>query len=178
MSVCEENQKVKYTVGSFIGKALTWWNSQVQTRGREAVVGMTWDDFKTLTRDEFYPNNEIQKLETKFWCHVMVRVGHTAYTNRLHELARLVPHLVTPENKRIERKEYTGTAPKCPNCSFYHIPEMSCRKCTNYNRLGNFDTDYRARPRVVTPVNTRNLTAARGACFECGGTDHYKAACP
>ncbi|GKC62696.1 hypothetical protein Tco_1095294 [Tanacetum coccineum] len=27
MSRCGENQKVKYTAGSFIGKALTWWNS-------------------------------------------------------------------------------------------------------------------------------------------------------
>ncbi|GJU71656.1 hypothetical protein Tco_1263061 [Tanacetum coccineum] len=41
MSGCEENQKVKYTAGSFIGNALTWWNSQVQTRDREAAVGMT-----------------------------------------------------------------------------------------------------------------------------------------
>nr|GEW66283.1 putative reverse transcriptase domain-containing protein [Tanacetum cinerariifolium] len=32
-----------------------------------------------------------------------------------------------------------------------------------------------AGPRMVTPVNTRNTTAARKACFECGGTDHYKA---
>ncbi|GJZ12908.1 hypothetical protein Tco_0548138 [Tanacetum coccineum] len=50
MSRCEENQKVKYNAGSFISKALTWWNSQVRTRGREAAVGMTWEDFKTLTR--------------------------------------------------------------------------------------------------------------------------------
>ncbi|GJV17504.1 hypothetical protein Tco_1362827 [Tanacetum coccineum] len=41
MSRCEENQKVKYIVDSFIGKALTWWNSQVQTRGQEAAVGIT-----------------------------------------------------------------------------------------------------------------------------------------
>ncbi|GKB74268.1 hypothetical protein Tco_0935680 [Tanacetum coccineum] len=41
MSACGENQKVKYTSSSFINKALTWWNSQVQTRGREAAVGMT-----------------------------------------------------------------------------------------------------------------------------------------
>ncbi|GJX58253.1 hypothetical protein Tco_0289643 [Tanacetum coccineum] len=27
MSGCGDNQKVKYTVGSFVGKALTWWNS-------------------------------------------------------------------------------------------------------------------------------------------------------
>ncbi|GJY74843.1 reverse transcriptase domain-containing protein [Tanacetum coccineum] len=53
--------------------------------------------------EELCLNNEMQKLETEFWCHAMVGAGHAAYTNRFHELARLVPHLVTFENKRIER---------------------------------------------------------------------------
>ncbi|GKE25004.1 hypothetical protein Tco_1436516 [Tanacetum coccineum] len=231
----------------------------VQTRGREAVVGMTWEEFKTLTREEFCPNNEMQKLETEFWCHAMVGVGHVAYTERFHELSRLVLHLVTPENKRIEsyiyslalqiramvaateittiqsvvlkagmltdeairnealkkvtkkrvnsgepsrdgnvrddnkrsktgrafatitnpvRKEYTGVTLKCPNCNYHHQPEVPCRLCTNCNRFRHIAKDCRIGPRVVNPLNARNLTAARGACFECGGTDHYKAACP
>ncbi|GKE40122.1 reverse transcriptase domain-containing protein, partial [Tanacetum coccineum] len=87
MSKCGANQKVKYNAGSFIGKALTWWNTQVQTRGREAAVGMTWEDFKDLLRKEFCPNNEMQKLETEFWCHVMVECGNAAYIDRFHELA-------------------------------------------------------------------------------------------
>ncbi|GJX18439.1 putative reverse transcriptase domain-containing protein [Tanacetum coccineum] len=58
---------------------------------------MSWEDFKTLTREEFYPSNEMQKLETELWNHAMVGVGHAAYTDSFHELARLVPHLVTPE---------------------------------------------------------------------------------
>nr|GFB21391.1 hypothetical protein [Tanacetum cinerariifolium] len=33
----------------------------------------------------------------------MVEAGHAAYTNRFHELARLVSHLVTPESRKIER---------------------------------------------------------------------------
>ncbi|GKC83072.1 reverse transcriptase domain-containing protein [Tanacetum coccineum] len=103
MSGCGDNQKVKYTGGSFIGKALTWWNSQIYTRIREAAVEMSWEDFKTLTREEFCPVNEMQKLETEFWNHAMVGAGHAAYIDWFHELARLVPHLVTPENKRIER---------------------------------------------------------------------------
>ncbi|GJV46228.1 putative reverse transcriptase domain-containing protein [Tanacetum coccineum] len=89
-SGCRDSQKVKYTVGSFVGKALTWWNSQIHTRGLEAVEGMA---------------------------------GHAAYTDRFHELDRVVP-------------------------------------------------------RNVNPVNARNPTAARGACYEWGGTDHFKAACP
>ncbi|GKE77077.1 reverse transcriptase domain-containing protein, partial [Tanacetum coccineum] len=72
---------------------------------------MSWEDFKNLTREEFCLVNEMQKLETEFWNHAMVEASHAAYTDRFHELARLVPHLVTPENKRIERYIY-GLAPQ------------------------------------------------------------------
>ncbi|GJX23248.1 putative reverse transcriptase domain-containing protein [Tanacetum coccineum] len=41
----------------------------------------------------------------------MVGAGHAAYTYRFHELARLVPHLVTPESKMIEMYVY-GLAPQ------------------------------------------------------------------
>ncbi|GKB97395.1 putative reverse transcriptase domain-containing protein [Tanacetum coccineum] len=47
----------------------------------------------------------MQKLETEFWRHAIVGACHAAYTDIFHELARLVPHLVTLENKRIERNE-------------------------------------------------------------------------
>ncbi|GJR11533.1 putative reverse transcriptase domain-containing protein [Tanacetum coccineum] len=46
MSRCRDDQKVKYTAGSFVGKALMWWNSQIHIRIHEVVVSMTWDDFK------------------------------------------------------------------------------------------------------------------------------------
>ncbi|GJY87211.1 hypothetical protein Tco_0501839 [Tanacetum coccineum] len=90
MSGCRDNQKVKYTAGSFVGKALTWWNSQIHTRSHKVAVSMAWDDFKN---------------------HAMVEAGHAAYIDRFHELARLVPYLVTSENRRIKRYVY-GLAPQ------------------------------------------------------------------
>ncbi|GJZ31462.1 reverse transcriptase domain-containing protein [Tanacetum coccineum] len=62
--------------------------------------------YTVLMREEFYPSNEMRKLETELWNHVMVGAGHAAYTDRFHELARLVPHLVTLENRRFERYVY------------------------------------------------------------------------
>ncbi|GKA52241.1 putative reverse transcriptase domain-containing protein [Tanacetum coccineum] len=61
--------------------------------------------------EEFCPSHEMQKLETELWNHVMVGAGHAAYTDQFHELARLVPHFVTPESRKIERYVY-GLAPQ------------------------------------------------------------------
>ncbi|GJV93576.1 hypothetical protein Tco_1541389 [Tanacetum coccineum] len=163
MSGCGDNQKVKYTAGSFF-------------------------DFKTLMREEFCPINEMQKLETKFWNHAMVGAGHAAYTDRFHELARLVPHLVTPENKRIESS--IGSLKKNPKKrgnSGEPSRDRNVKDDNKRNRTVNaFSTtanpvkrEYTgAAPKMVNPVNARNPTTAHGACFECGGTDHFKAACP
>ncbi|GKA16010.1 reverse transcriptase domain-containing protein [Tanacetum coccineum] len=119
--------------------------------------------------------------------------SHAAYTDRFHELARLVPHLVTLENKMIERngslKKNTkkggngGKLSRKENVrdenkrsrtgrAFATTTNPFRKECT-----GNFARDYRAGPRMVTAVSVRNPTTARGACFECGGIDYYKAAC-
>ncbi|GJT14380.1 putative reverse transcriptase domain-containing protein [Tanacetum coccineum] len=78
MSGCGDKQKVKYTAGSFVGKALTGWNSQIRTLGREVAVGMSWDNFKVLMKEDFCPSNEMQKLETELWNHTIVGAGHVA----------------------------------------------------------------------------------------------------
>ncbi|GKD07459.1 putative reverse transcriptase domain-containing protein, partial [Tanacetum coccineum] len=77
ISGCGDNQKVKYYAGSLIGRALTWWNSEVRTKGHEAAVGMIWEDFKAL------------------------RKKSTAQATK-----HRVPHLATLETKRIERHIY------------------------------------------------------------------------
>ncbi|GJZ53084.1 reverse transcriptase domain-containing protein [Tanacetum coccineum] len=97
-SGCTANQRVRYAASCFVNKALTWWNTQVQARGREAAIGMSWNDFKALLAEEFCPSNKMEKLENEFWSHTMVGANHVAYTDRFHELAKLVPHLVTPES--------------------------------------------------------------------------------
>ncbi|GKB67230.1 hypothetical protein Tco_0928642, partial [Tanacetum coccineum] len=82
-----------------------WMRRSSQFRIRVGV-GMSGEGFKTFTREEFYPSNDMQKLEIELWNHAMGEAGHAAYTDRFHELARLFPHLVTPKNKRIERYIY------------------------------------------------------------------------
>ncbi|GJS44031.1 putative reverse transcriptase domain-containing protein [Tanacetum coccineum] len=184
MSGCGNDQKVKYTTSLFVGKDLTWWNSQIHTRSQEVVVGMAWEDFKTLIREELCPSNEMQKLETELWNHVMVGAGHAAYVDRFHELARLVPHLIagtlTDEairnrsiKKNLEKRRNGGEPSKDRNerdDNKRTRTENAFAITTNpsYARE-QLGTAPKVVPRNVNPVNARNPAVARGACFECKG---------
>ncbi|GJU81653.1 reverse transcriptase domain-containing protein [Tanacetum coccineum] len=146
-----------------MGKALTWWNSQICTLRREVAVSMSWNDFKFMMIEEFCPSHEMQKLETELWNHDMVGAGHAAYTDRFHELARLVPHLVTPESRKIERYVY-GLAPQIHGMVAAMKPKTMQK------------ADCKGVPRNVNPVNARNPTVR--ACNACGSTNHVRSACP
>nr|GEV22312.1 putative reverse transcriptase domain-containing protein [Tanacetum cinerariifolium] len=182
MSGCSIDQKVKYTIGSFVGKALTWWNSQIHTLSRKVAN------------------------------HVMVVVGHGAYTDRFYELVRLVPHLVTPESKEIERYVYglalrirrmvVATEPKTiqkdvqisstlideavRNRSIKKVEKRgNVGKHSNdkndmddnmRTRTGHSEKDCRGVPRNANLVNARNPPVR--ACYECGSIDHVRSACP
>nr|GEX22124.1 reverse transcriptase domain-containing protein [Tanacetum cinerariifolium] len=41
-----DGDKVEYATCLLQGRALTWWNTQVQTHGRDAANGLTWETFK------------------------------------------------------------------------------------------------------------------------------------
>ncbi|GJY90583.1 putative reverse transcriptase domain-containing protein [Tanacetum coccineum] len=166
MSSCSINQKVKYTAGSFV--------------------------------EEFCPSHEMQKLETELWNHAMVGADQAAYTDRFHELARLVPHLATPESmkteryisgaltdeavrnesiKKVEKRENVVEPSKDKNGRDDNKRTRTGNAfATTANHVGRENTG--AWPKNVNPVNVRNPTPARGACYECGSTDHLKPAYP
>ncbi|GKB09307.1 hypothetical protein Tco_0837619 [Tanacetum coccineum] len=55
-SGCAENQKVRYAASSLVNKALTWWNTQVQARGREAAMARVHGTIcKGIDVEEFLP---------------------------------------------------------------------------------------------------------------------------
>ncbi|GKE21293.1 putative reverse transcriptase domain-containing protein [Tanacetum coccineum] len=113
----------------------------------------------------------------------MVGANHAGYNDRFNELAKLVPHLVTPESECIGRVEETskqggswkdnkkakvgkgfvvtapprnenvGVYPKCAKCSAYHPKSGPCRLCLNCQKPGHFSRDCQASVKKVAPVS-------------------------
>ncbi|KAF5796462.1 putative transcription factor interactor and regulator CCHC(Zn) family [Helianthus annuus] len=111
MSKCAPDQQVTYISGLFLDGALSWWNLQVQTLGEAAAYAMTWNELKELMRRKYCSRAEIQKLETEFWHLKMEGPKIAEYVQRFHDLSHVVPYMVTPEFKRIERFIW-GLAPQ------------------------------------------------------------------
>ncbi|GKA71513.1 putative reverse transcriptase domain-containing protein [Tanacetum coccineum] len=123
--------------------------------------------------EEFCPSHEMQKLESELWNHVMVGAGHAAYTDRFHELARMV---AATEPKTIQKAMQIFGA-----LTDEAIRNGSIKKVEKRGNIGEPSKDknakdYRGVPRNVNHVNARNPSVK--ACYKCGSTDHVRSACP
>nr|GEU47226.1 reverse transcriptase domain-containing protein [Tanacetum cinerariifolium] len=179
MSGCSIDQKVKYTAGSFVGKALTWWNSQIRTLNREVAVSMSWNDFKFIMIQEFCPSHEMQKLESELWNHAMAGDGHAMYNDRtvaatepktIHKAVQISGALTdgVVRNRSIKKVEKRGNVEEPSK-------DKSGRDDNKRTRTGNVfattvNPDFRGVPGNVNPVNARKPPVK--ACYECGSTDH------
>ncbi|GJU39117.1 putative reverse transcriptase domain-containing protein [Tanacetum coccineum] len=56
---CPAKSQVEFASSMLQGRALTWWNTLVQTRGRAAAIAQPWEDFKKLLMEEYCPDDEI-----------------------------------------------------------------------------------------------------------------------
>ncbi|KAI3802065.1 hypothetical protein L1987_30189 [Smallanthus sonchifolius] len=108
-SDCPDNLRVRYATSVFQKRALTWWNGEKRNRGIEVAMALPWDEIKWLMTEEFCPRNEMKKLEAEFWDLAQDSGESLAYTTRFHELSLLVPHMVTPLARGIEK--YIGGLP-------------------------------------------------------------------
>ncbi|GKC09023.1 putative reverse transcriptase domain-containing protein, partial [Tanacetum coccineum] len=100
---CAEDDKVKFAMCTFEGRALTWWNGNVQTLGLANANQIPWSNVKAMMTTEYCPATEIQRMEQELWTLTLKGDNIEAYNNRFHELVLMCPELVSTEKKKIEK---------------------------------------------------------------------------
>nr|GEX18462.1 hypothetical protein [Tanacetum cinerariifolium] len=120
---CADADKVKYAACLLQGRALTLWNTQ----------------------------DEVQKLESKFWNHQMLGTKVDKYTARFHELAKMLPHMV---RKNKEGNGNNGRRPPFYECeSLYHLWNIYRKLNRAPNNDNNNSGNLRASARDRVHVN-------------------------
>ncbi|GJR27282.1 reverse transcriptase domain-containing protein [Tanacetum coccineum] len=109
ISNCTMECQVKYATCTFLGGALTFWNSHVMIVCHDAAYGMPWKTLMKMMTKNYYPRSDIKKLETELWNLVVKGTDVESYTQCFQELILLCSRMVLDESDKVEK--YTGGFP-------------------------------------------------------------------
>ncbi|GJW42496.1 putative reverse transcriptase domain-containing protein [Tanacetum coccineum] len=100
-----ENQ-VKFATYTFLGNALTWWNSHMKTVTQDVAYAMDWKALKKMMTVKYCPKGEIKKLEIELWNLKVKGTDVASYTLRFQELPLMCGRMFHEESEEIEK--YVG----------------------------------------------------------------------
>nr|GEV52716.1 putative reverse transcriptase domain-containing protein [Tanacetum cinerariifolium] len=159
ISECAEGKKVKFSTATLHGRALTWWNSQVATLGREVANGRPWTEVKQMITDEFCPTEE-KKVELYIKGFPEIIKGETTSSRpaMLNEAVRMAHALmeqkIQAKNKRIAK----GLKRKWENKNQGNNNSNNSHNGGNYRNNNHHNQNNNRRKN-----NTRALTMAKNA---------------
>ncbi|GJS64141.1 reverse transcriptase domain-containing protein [Tanacetum coccineum] len=109
ISNCAVENQVKFATCTFLGNALTWWNSHMKTVTQDVAYAMDWKALKKMMTVKYCPRGEIKKLEIKLWNLKVKGTDVASYTLRFQELALMCGRMFHKESEEVEK--YVGGLP-------------------------------------------------------------------
>nr|GEY16114.1 reverse transcriptase domain-containing protein [Tanacetum cinerariifolium] len=184
ISECAKVRKVKFASATLHGRALTWWNSQVATLGREVANARSWAEVKQIMTDEFYPTEEVKRLEDKLR-HLKLRdMNIAAYTERCENCGKIGHKAKDCRSKKASPGAAVQPNIVCYSCGERGHKSSECPKKAD-QRGGNVqgqayvirDAEHNQGPNVVTELGTFDVIVGmdwlveRDALIVCGRKD-------
>nr|GEV63457.1 retrotransposon protein, putative, Ty3-gypsy subclass [Tanacetum cinerariifolium] len=128
---------------------------------------------EALLTTEFYPSNEIEKLEGEFWNHSMVGAYHAGCSDRFYELEKLVPHLSAVVLwLRLVRKRKKGMR---------RVSQKVLERTKKAKGGRGFVAAVPPEEKMEIfqkPIRAVRPRDGQRACYECGSLDHLHPNCP
>ncbi|GJZ82523.1 putative reverse transcriptase domain-containing protein [Tanacetum coccineum] len=109
ISNCAVENQVKFATCTFLGNALTWWNSHMKTVTQDVAYAMDWKALKKMMTVKYCPRGEIKKLEIELWNLKVKGTDVASYTLRFQELALMCGRMFHEESDEV--KKYVGGLP-------------------------------------------------------------------
>ncbi|GJV70098.1 putative reverse transcriptase domain-containing protein [Tanacetum coccineum] len=109
ISNCAVENQVKFATCTFLGNALTWWNSHMKAVTQDVAYAMDWKTLKKMMTDKYCPRGEIKKLEIELWNLKVKGTDVASYTLRFQELALMCGRMFHKESEEVEK--YVGGLP-------------------------------------------------------------------
>ncbi|GKE22370.1 reverse transcriptase domain-containing protein, partial [Tanacetum coccineum] len=101
--------QIKFATCTFLGNALTWWNSYMKTVTQDVAYAMDWKALKKMMSVKYCPMGEIKKLEIELWNLKVKGTDVASYTLRFQELALMCGRMFHEESNEVEK--YVGGLP-------------------------------------------------------------------
>ncbi|GJV79641.1 putative reverse transcriptase domain-containing protein [Tanacetum coccineum] len=109
ISNCAAENQVKFATCTFLGNALTWWNSHMKIVTQDVAYAMDWKALKKMMTVKYCPRGEIKKLEIELWNLKVKGTDVASYTLRFQELALMCGRMFHEESEEVEK--YVGVLP-------------------------------------------------------------------
>ncbi|GJR64782.1 putative reverse transcriptase domain-containing protein [Tanacetum coccineum] len=190
ISNCAPKNQVKFVTCTFIGNALTWWNSHKKAVTQDVAYAIDWKALKKLMTVKYCPRGKIKKLEIKLWNLKVKGTDIPSYTLYFQELALMCGCMFPKESDEV--KKYVSGLPDMirGNVMSYRPRTMEegdqqQNKRQNTGRAYTAGTGHLAHDcRSSGPNNNNNnrgnsrATQNAVTCYECGVQGHIKRDCP
>ncbi|GJZ28394.1 putative reverse transcriptase domain-containing protein [Tanacetum coccineum] len=208
ISNCAVENQVKFSTCTFLGNALTWWNSHMKNVTQDVAYAMDWKTLKKVMTVKYCPMGEIKKLEIKVWNLKVKGTDVASYTLRFQELALMYGWMFPEESDEVEK--YVGGLPdmirenviqaeqkrklefnagnnqgyqqqnKRQNTGRAYTAGPGERRCNKCKKIGHLARGCRSSSPNGNNNNHGNSRTTHNAvtCYECGVQGYFKKDCP
>ncbi|GJS38377.1 putative reverse transcriptase domain-containing protein [Tanacetum coccineum] len=179
---CVEGKKVKFAAATLQGPDLTWWNAKIATMGLEIVNQMPWTEMKQLMTAEFYPIEEIQRMEHELW-NLKERVKDDAYIQgltdnikgevtsskpaNLNEAVRMAYKLMEQKSQARDERILEGKKRKYESFQSGNSSGKSNHRDNSRQTLQNNQNQRNMRAMVTAPADGRVSSGSLPLCERC-----------